>query len=149
MDFDSPTMNAKHDVSTFAGRLEWAIERKKCNYSELARAMSVAPSVITQWRTGLTKSYEAVNIIKAARFLNVDVEWLVMGDVGHERCTMIGAELSEILNDLPAGPMQQTLDFISYQIDRAEGLLATEKATDYHKMIDKIIQDMKTKKGPL
>ncbi len=58
MDLLGGVMGTKHDISTFIGRLDWAIERKGCNYSELAREMGVKPSVITQWRNGLTKSYE-------------------------------------------------------------------------------------------
>lgn len=136
-------MQTKDDLSTFAGRFRWAIARSPNNQSALAVAMGASTGTITQWKTGDTEKHDAELVVKAARFLDVDVEWLVLGEGSYERIRKTSQQMAQIVDGLPLEPRQQTLDFISYQLTKAEQLMAGEKSAHYHKMIDTIITDMK------
>jgi len=138
-------MQLKDDFSTFAARFKWAIERSPHNQTALAAAIGATTGTITQWKTGDTKKYDAELVIKAAQFLDVDVEWLVTGQGSPERIRKTSLRMAEIVDGLPSDPRQQTLDFISYQVTKAEPLMAGEKAAHYHRMIESIIQDMKNR----
>ncbi len=136
-------MQLKEDLSNFAGRFRWAIARSPNNQTALAAAMGASTGTITQWKTGETEKHDAELVVKAAQFLDVDVEWLVLGDGSPERIRKTSLRMAEIVDALPRDPRQQTLDFISYQVTRAEPLMAGEKSAHYHQMIESIIQDMK------
>jgi len=136
-------MQLENDFSTFAGRFTWAVSNMTGTQEQLATAMGASPGVITQWKSGQTQNFDAVKVIKAAQFLNVDVEWLVLGDGTPERMRKTSLHMAQIVDSLPREPRQQTLDFISYQITKSEALMTGEKGAHYHKMIEEIIQDMK------
>ena len=138
-------MQIKDDLSTFAGRFKWAIDHSPNNQSALAAAMGATTGTITQWKTGETKKYDAELVVKAAQFLDVDVEWLVTGQGRPERIRKTSLRMAEIVDGLPSDPRQQTLDFISYQVTKAEPLMAGEKAAHYHRMIESITRDMKNR----
>lgn len=138
-------MQQEADFSTFAGRFSWAIDQHPGTQNDLADAMGASAAVITQWKTGQTLAFDAVKAIKAAQFLNVDVEWLVLGEGSPERIRKTSQQMAQIVDGLPKEPRQQTLDFISYQITKAEPLMAGEKSARYHKMIETIVQDMKSR----
>lgn len=136
-------MEQEADFSTFAGRFSWALSRMTGSQLQLADAIDASPGVITQWKTGLTQAFDAVKVIKAAQFLDVDVEWLVLGEGSPERIRKTSMQMAEIVDNLPRDPRQQTLDFISYQLTKAEPLMAGERSAHYHQMIESIIADMK------
>jgi transcriptional regulator with XRE-family HTH domain len=138
-------MKTKEDLSTFAGRFKWAIARSPNNQSALATAMGASTGTITQWKTGETEKHDAELVVKAAQFLDVDVEWLVLGEGTHERIRKTSQQMAQIVDSLPREPRQQTLDFISYQLTKAEPLITGEKAAHYHQMIESIIHDMKNR----
>lgn len=138
-------MQQEADFSTFAGRFSWALSKMAGSQLQLAEAIDASPGVITQWKTGQTQAFDAVKVIKAAQFLNVDVEWLVLGEGSSERIRKTSQQMAQIVDSLPREPRQQTLDFISYQITKAEPLMAGEKSAHYHHMIEAIIQDMKSR----
>lgn len=136
-------MQTKDDLSTFSARFKWALERSPNNQTALASAIGASTGTITQWKTGETKKYDAELVVKAAQFLDVDVEWLVLGEGHPERVRKTSQQMAQIVDSLPREPRQQTLDFISYQITKAEPLMVGERAANYHKMIEAIITDMK------
>lgn len=138
-------MQQETDFSTFAGRFSWALDRYTGNQSDLAKAIGASPAMVTQWKTGQTMQFDAVKVIKAAQFLDVDVEWLVLGDGHPERIRKTSMQMAQIVDSLPSNPRQQTLDFISYQITKTEPLMAGEKAARYRQMIETIIHDMKNR----
>jgi transcriptional regulator with XRE-family HTH domain len=138
-------MQIEEDLSTFAGRFKWAIARSPNTQSALASAMGASTGTITQWKTGQTDKHDAELAVKAAQFLDVDVEWLVLGIGSPERIRKTSLQMAQIVDSLPRDPRQQTLDFISYQVTRCEPLMAGERAAHYHKMIDSIITDMKSR----
>jgi transcriptional regulator with XRE-family HTH domain len=138
-------MNQAADFSTFASRFLWALERHPQNQSDLAKAIGATPAMVTQWKTGQTQQFDAVKVVRAAQFLDVDVEWLVLGEGSPERIRKTSMRMAEIVDGLPKDPRQQTLDFISYQVTKAEPLMAGEKAAHYHQMIESIIKDMKSR----
>lgn len=136
-------MQTQDDLSTFSARFKWALERSPNNQTALASAIGASTGTITQWKTGETKKYDAELVVKAAQFLDVDVEWLVLGEGHPERVRKTSQQMAQIVDSLPREPRQQTLDFISYQITKAEPLMVGERAANYHKMIEAIITDMK------
>lgn len=64
---------------TLAQRVQRAREAAGLNKSELARAVGVEPSAITQWENGSTKALEGVNLVRAAEALRVNPRWLATG----------------------------------------------------------------------
>lgn len=138
-------MEQSADFSTFVSRFLWALERSHGNQSDLAKAIGASPAMVTQWKTGQTQQFDAVKVIRAAQFLDVDVEWLVLGEGSPDRIRKTSLQMAQIVDGLPRDPRQQTLDFISYQITKAEPLMLGERAAHYHQMIDSIINDMKSK----
>lgn len=67
---------------TLGKRIKEARDAAKLSKSELARLVGVSPSAVTQWESDETKSLEGANLLKAARAMNVDPEWLGTGH-GH------------------------------------------------------------------
>jgi transcriptional regulator with XRE-family HTH domain len=59
----------------------------------------------------------------------------------------VGDELQEGIQALPEEQAQEVLDFIRYKFERAEGVIASEKAARYVKMIDGMIKDMQRRKA--
>lgn len=109
---------------------------------QLAKAVGVSRVTITQWETGSTKTMRFEHLFAAARVLNKSAEWLMTGK-GFEQSP---DRLTEALNDLPINDQQQIFDFIEYRIDKAEGLLASEKAARYLTMIDGFKTDLDAKR---
>lgn len=60
-------------------RIKAAREAAAVGKSELAKAVGVSPSSVTQWENGDTKALEGANLLSAARKLNVNPEWLATG----------------------------------------------------------------------
>lgn len=67
------------DMKSFAERLLWAIDHKKTNQSQLAKAVGISRTSINKWvRDNATPSSE--NIFEAASYLGVSAVWLSNGD---------------------------------------------------------------------
>lgn len=78
-----------------------------------------------------------------AEFFGVTPAWLLFGEgPGPQH-----PDLADIIRGLPDDNPQQVLDFISYKIERAEGVIATDKMADYMKMIEGIRADMDRRKN--
>lgn len=52
---------------------------KGWSQNDLARLVGVARESVSQWETGDTKSLRPENLLRTAKHLNVNVEWLVFG----------------------------------------------------------------------
>ena len=66
-------------MRTYADRLKWAMDQKGVGPSELARACGIRPQAISQQLSGESKSASAKNLLRIARILNVNAEWLAAG----------------------------------------------------------------------
>lgn len=55
--------------------------------------------------------------------------------------------LEQLARDLPDDFGQEVLDFIRYKFERADGLIASEKAASYLQWIDRITEDLKRRKA--
>jgi len=64
---------------TLAKRMKRAIKDKGCYQTDVARAAGTTPTAVNFWLTGASLTMEAGTAIKVARFLNVDIEWLILG----------------------------------------------------------------------
>lgn len=138
-------MQQKTDFSTFSSRFAWAVDRHPGTQNALAEVMGCSPAVVSQWKKGPTSNYDAVMAVKAARFLDVDSEWLVLGVGTPDRVSKASSQIAQIVDDMTDAPRQQTLDFLAYQINKPDALLVGEKAASYHSMIESIISDMKNR----
>lgn len=71
------------DLKTLAERLKYAMEilpPKKIKGVDLARAVGVKPPSVSDWLSGKSKTMEGENLLKAAKFLGVNPNWLASGN---------------------------------------------------------------------
>ena len=83
---------ALHNVctETFGQRLEWSLERRGWNYSDLARELKISRNAVSQWandKNGPSKE----SVIKAAKALRVNAKWLETGEGNAELASLIGS----------------------------------------------------------
>jgi SOS-response transcriptional repressor LexA len=69
---------------TLGKRIREAREAAGLGKSELAKQVGVSPSAVTQWESDDTKTMEARNLLKAARAMGVDPDWLATGKGSRE-----------------------------------------------------------------
>ncbi|NWK52191.1 helix-turn-helix transcriptional regulator [Acinetobacter sp. SwsAc5] len=70
-------------MKTLAERLKYAMEVlpiKKVKGVELARAVGVKPPSVSDWLSGKSKTMEGENLLRAAKYLNVNPVWLATGN---------------------------------------------------------------------
>lgn len=96
----------------------------------------ISAQALHKWSRG--GGVELENVKAAAEFFGVDEAWLMYGTGDRD-----APSLQRAVDALPADDRQQVLDFLEYKIVRAEGLIASDNAGDYMKMIAKIREDMK------
>ncbi|WP_391485411.1 LexA family transcriptional regulator [Acinetobacter baumannii] len=69
-------------MNTLAERLKYAMEvlpPKKIKGVDLARAVGVKPPSVSDWLSGKSKKMEGENLLRAAKYLNVNALWLATG----------------------------------------------------------------------
>lgn len=69
-------------MKTLAERLRHAMEvlpPKKIKGVDLARAVGVKPPSVSDWLSGKSKTMEGENLLRAAKYLNVNPVWLATG----------------------------------------------------------------------
>ena len=66
-------------MQTIAERLEHALKESGMTASELARTIRIRPQAVSQWISGSTKSPSATNLLRAAKVMGVDPDWLIEG----------------------------------------------------------------------
>lgn len=70
-------------MKTLSERLRYAMEvlpPKKIKGVDLARAVGVKPPSVSDWLSGKSKTMEGENLLRAAKFLNVNPVWLATGN---------------------------------------------------------------------
>ena len=67
------------ELPTFAERLVYAMDEKGISPADLAKAVKVTPSAVSQWRSGQTKNLRPDNLFKVADILGVNARWLATG----------------------------------------------------------------------
>lgn len=73
-------MNYASLVSQIGKRLlQLREERQGLQAAEVARALRITPSALSQLERGTTKNPRPENLLAAARFFNVSVAWLING----------------------------------------------------------------------
>jgi hypothetical protein len=88
---------------------------------------------IHKWSKGGGIEQDKLKLL--AEFFGVTEAWLTYGEAP-------APTLDEAVGKLPDESRQEVLDFIRYKFSRAEGLIASDVASDYHVMIDRIRKDM-------
>lgn len=128
--------------STMGDRIRQAREMLKLTQAELGAVAGISGTAVSQWESGETKSVKPEHLFKIARRLGKSAEWLVTG----EGTDLPRELLYDALADLPNNNPQQSLDFIQYQIERADGLIASDKIARYVAMIEAFKRDMGTRR---
>lgn len=91
------------DLKTLAERLKYAMDvlpPKKIKGVDLARAVGVKPPSVSDWLSGKSKTMEGENLLKAAKFLGVNANWLATGSgvpTENNKQNIKDEELSNIL----------------------------------------------------
>lgn len=129
-------------LETFSKRLAWAMQERNVGRSQLAGAIGLSPSAVTQWLDGTTKSYEAINVIKAARHLGVDADWLVTGEGSPQRASQTATQLGQLIDALPAEPAQATVDFIGYKLSHSKTIIASDQIAAYETILDHVKEEI-------
>lgn len=127
---------------TIGDRIRRSREANDLTQEEVGQAAGITGAAISQVESGNSKSLKAEHIFDIARKLNKDPEWLVTGK-GDEnpKPDIVGA-----ISELPDDNGQQTLDFIEYRWQKAEGVVASEKIVHYTKMIETFKKDLAERK---
>lgn len=71
-----------NELNTLAQRLRYAMEilpTKKIKGVEVARAVGVKPPSVSDWLSGKSKTMEGENLLKVAKYLDVNPIWLATG----------------------------------------------------------------------
>lgn len=132
-------------TETFADRFEQL--RGERSYEALSDDIAkktrvrISAQAMHKWATkngGITLE----NARAIASYFDVSPAWLLFGDGPGPRY-----HLTEAIQDLPEEAQQQVFDFIGYKFERAEGLIASDKLSNYLKMIQRFKDDLDGRKG--
>lgn len=125
----------------------WLRKKSELGLSQeaAAEALGMSQSGFNQYLNGKA----ALNFEAAAKFaalLHVHV-----GNIRSDYGTLVdraagGTHIDRIIDELPLDAQQSQLSFLKYNIERAEGFLATEKIISYAKFIEELQQDMAKRK---
>lgn len=116
-----------------------ALDRLGRTQQWLAEQVGVTPQAVTKWiKTGQISREKATEV---ARVLGVSLDVLLAG------AATDSVEKGQVIDGLLPEDQQQVMDFIRYKFERSEGLLASEKVAHYMAMIDRIKNDMATRKA--
>lgn len=55
-------------------------EREGLDAAQVARAIGITPSALSQWETGAVKNIRPENLLAAARYFDVALPWLITGN---------------------------------------------------------------------
>lgn len=106
-------------TTTLQSRLKEAMRLAGVRQADLARACGVAQPSVSDWVTGKTKALEGQNLVRAAKRLRVNPEWLATGKGSRELLSdgdgnvrvSLGGLGETVTSDLPSPPSQSlTLD---------------------------------------
>lgn len=127
-------------VKTLGNEITGALERLGKTQGWLAESVGVSNTAVTKWI--IEGQISRINAAKVARVLGISIDQLL-----HGRQDSLGQRMAEPIDALPPKSQQEILDFIRYKYERAELVVANEKAAQYHQMIDRINADMERLKG--
>lgn len=135
-------MKKSTNPAVMGDRIREAREALKLTQEDLGSVAGISGTAVSLWESGDTKSIKPEHLFKIARKLRKSAEWLVTG----EGTQLPREELYDALSQLPADTPQQSLDFIQYQIEKAEGVIASDKIARYVAMIEDFKRDMERRK---
>jgi transcriptional regulator with XRE-family HTH domain len=130
--------------NTVGDRLRRCRDEAGLSQDALGKAIGVTRSAISQCELGMSNSLTAENLTKAAIRLGKNPLWLATGDGPEDDPGAIGT----ILEALPEESRTQAVEYIAFLAGKAKAYWG-DRASDYDKMMEKIIADMeKRKKAP-
>lgn len=129
-------------AETLGDRIRQARIAAGLTQEQLGAVAGISGSAITQLENGETKTLKPENLFKIAKKLRKSAEWLVTG----EGTELPREEIYDALAELPGNNPQTVLDFIQYRIEKAEGLIASDKIGRYMAMIEAFKNDLDKRK---
>lgn len=127
-------------VKTVGNEITEALERLGKTQSWLAEAVGVSDTAVTKWIA--SGQISRANAAKVAHALGISLDQLLRGQQD-----TLGQRMAAPIDALPRKAQQEVLDFLRYKYERAEEIVANEKAASYHLMIERIKSDMDRLKG--
>lgn len=124
-------------------RLIWDAKQRELGLTQetAAAAIGLSQSAFSQYLRGKTAiGFEAA--VRLAALLKVHVSAIrpEIADVVDQAAG--GMRIDQIIWQLPVESQQLQLDLLSYNLERAEGFIATDKMTSYVKFIAELKNDM-------
>jgi transcriptional regulator with XRE-family HTH domain len=132
----------KKIIETIGDRIKRSRKALGLSQADVGAAAGISASAISQIESGDSKSLRIENIFPIAKLLKKDPEWLATGK-GDEALKL---DIYGAIVDLPDDNPQQTLDFIEFRWQKAEGLVASDRIAHYTDMIEKIKRDLDQRK---
>jgi len=129
-------------TESMGDRLKRARMQNKISQQELGDYVGISRAAVAQWENGETKNIRPENLFRAAEKLKKSARWLVLGE-GPEN---VQENTFDAIASLPIERAQQSLDFLQFQWNNAEGLIASEKIASYTAMIERMRRDLEHKK---
>lgn len=99
-------------MSTLADRIRAAMSASAVSQAELARACDVKPPSVNGWLSGKAKFLRGENLLKAAKALKVDQDWLATGRGEMKRAEDVNSNgnlASVLLNPVAETAQEQRL----------------------------------------
>jgi LmbE family N-acetylglucosaminyl deacetylase len=115
---------------------------------EVARKLAlegadVTPQAVHLWFRGGEVREE--NLAAFARAYGVREAWLRYGDGERADASAVARSGGEMLEALPGEMLQQTIDFIGYQLSKPNVQVAEETRASYRRFIERVLEDRERK----
>lgn len=114
--------------NSLADRVDRALTRADKKPAQLAEACDISPAAVSDWLNGKTKNLKGANLYAAARFLDVNAEWLATG-----HGPMTNSSIAERRPEYDVG-------FAVPQLDVAGGMALVGRETTDHLDIVRQVQ---------
>lgn len=119
-------------MSTLADRIRAAMSASGVSQAELARACDVKPPSVNGWLSGKAKFLRGENLLKAAKALKVDQDWLATGRGEMKRAGDVNSNgnLAAVLLNPVAETSQEQRLLAAHRLSGAAGKGALDSMAD-------------------
>lgn len=118
-------MKYAHLVSQIGEKLLALRRERGLDAVAVARAIGITPSALSQWERGAVKNLRPENLLKAARFFDVSLPWLITG-VGPRRveecATQDEVKVLELFRKLSASGQAAAMAQLQWMSSREGGV---------------------------
>jgi transcriptional regulator with XRE-family HTH domain len=122
-------------VNSVWREIEAALSRKRKTQEWLAGELGLSNNAVSKWKK--TGQISRENAKRVAVLLDIPLGKLLLGKAD---------AVVEVLEALPQDAQLETLNYLLFQVGRAEGVYGSAKAASYAKMIEGLKADMAKRK---